>query len=168
MRHGKQWFAWRSKPGLEYFSACEIRQQNFRTLVPTYWRDKPRRRQLPIGLVMSGYGFVEFDPHEDEWGKIKYSRGVVELLCWPDGRPDALSEREGAWLVDQFGHGPVADLEAALLPFRVGSRLRVTDGPFAGLAGTCERSSNTVVRLILSLFGAPRPFDFPAASLEMA
>ena len=163
-----QWHVCESLPRAEMLAASELKKQGFQAIVPTFMRARKRRHQQPQGLVIPGYVFVSFNKTDDAWGCIRSTRGVRRLICWASGEPEALSEREGAWLVDQFGHGPVADLEAALLPFRVGARLRVTDGPFAGLAGTCERSSASVVRLVMSIFGRSTPFDFPATALEMA
>lgn len=149
-------------------AARELKSQGFEAIVPTFVRARKRRHQQPQGLVIPGYVFVSFNKTEDAWGCIRSTRGVRRLICWASGEPEALSEREGAWLVDQFGHGPVPDLDAALMAFRLGATLRITEGPFAGLVGSCERISLTSVRMLLSIFGRAAPFDFPVAAVENA
>lgn len=155
-------------PRAEALAVSELGNQGVETLWPRYVRARPRRRQSAIASLFPGYLFVRFDVLSDEWGCISGTRGVRRLICSAVGRPVAVPDRVAAGLVEHFGRGPVPDLEDALLPFRVGTSLRVLEGPFAGLVASCERSTRSRVWVLLSWLGRVVSAELPVAAVEVA
>lgn len=155
-------------PRSEALAVSELGNQGVETLWPRYVRARPRRRQSAVASLFPGYLFVRFDVLSDEWGCISGTRGVRRLICSAVGRPVAVPDRVAAGLAEHFGRGPVPDLEDALLPFRVGTSLRVLEGPFAGLVASCERSTRSRVWVLLSWLGRVVSAELPVTAVEVA
>lgn len=164
----QRWYVAETLPRREHLALKELAKQSFAALLPEYVRSRPKRRQEPIVPLFPGYLFVRFDVLADEWGAIKSTRGLRRLVCATPYLPAALPDCEALKLLEHFGRGPVPDLEDALLPFRVGTALRVLDGPFTGLVAPCERSTRTRVWMLLSWLGRILPAEFEIKDVEVA
>lgn len=59
-------------------------------------------------------------------------------------------------------------VEVRASPFSAGQRVRVTDGPFEGMAGLVEHVEDSRVRGLVELFGRLTPVEFEPEQLEAA
>lgn len=132
---------------------------------------------------LPGYIFIAFDVDGDDWPPINKTRGIkdnglmlaavsrpatIPTLVMEDllGRCDVeeFPEADGTMTRRHYIHQEAAD---AYL-FKVGSTVKVTEGPWAGLHGPVQWSSRERVKIMMSLFGSVRPVEFRAKSLELA
>lgn len=148
----------------EHRALSELLAQGFDAYLPLHL---DRRGEVDRIIPMfAGYVFVGFDADSEPWGKVQNTRGVWGLLMSAPGRPqpvpvgiveDLIARTSARRVVDDPGtsrrHAYMA----------LGSRARVTDGPFEGWEGVCTLSGPSRVRLLLSLFsGGAREVEFNA------
>ncbi len=132
MRHApKRWYLVHTKPRQESLAQANLARQHYETYLPLLRQPRRQRgrRVDAIGPMFPRYLFIQLDRETDDWGPIRSTIGVASLVHFgrhaarvPDGLIAALRAREN----EQGVH--VLTLEA----HRPGSRVRITDGSFAG------------------------------------
>ena len=139
------WLAAYTRSRYEHEVARQFGQKNLEHLLPTYerlsrWSDRIKRSHTPL---FPGYVFVRIS--ESERLPVLQTLGVVNLVSVA-GEPAILGDDE----VDRLRtclHA--ADVEPH--PYlRVGRRVRVKHGPFAGLEGTLLDKQNAR-RLVVTI-----------------
>jgi len=145
-RNRRCWLAAYTKSRHECHVANQLQQKNLEFLLPTYqrlarWSDRIKRSEAPL---FPGYIFVHVSDRERV--PVLETMGVVHLVSIA-GKPAVLCDDD------------VARLHACALrwgdvephPYlRIGHRVRVKHGPFAGWEGTLVEKQNSQ-RLVINV-----------------
>jgi transcription antitermination factor NusG len=139
------WFALTVAPRKEKITAQMLRSNGFEEFLPLYsssrrWSDRIKRLENPL---FPGYVFCRFDLRDRQ--AILKTPGVVSIVSF--GKiPEPVNDDEISALQTVCRSG----LAAAPYPTpKVGSKVRLHDGPLRGLEGIMVEDRKT--RLILSL-----------------
>lgn len=144
--HRRCWLAAYTRCRHEQQVARQLDQKSLEYLLPTYerltrWSDRIKRVSLPL---FPSYIFVHI--HEDERRLLLQTLGVVQIVSVA-GKPALLDEEEVERL--RSCTSSCADVEPH--PYlKLGQRVRVKHGPFAGWEGTLLEKQNSR-RLIVNI-----------------
>ncbi len=140
------WLAAYTRSRHEQQVARQLGQKGLEYMLPTYerlirWSDRIRRVQMPL---FPSYIFVHIC--EDERRTLLETMGIVQLVSVA-GRPALLADEEVERLRSCMSGS--ADVEPH--PYlRIGHRVRVKHGPFAGWEGTLLEKQNSR-RLVVNI-----------------
>ncbi len=154
----RRWYLVQAKTGLETRARAHLERQQFEVFLPTILRTvrHARRSETKKVPLFPGYLFVALDLHEDHWGAVSNTVGVIRLVI-ADGRPlpvprgivECLLERDTDKGLDLAKGNLVA-----------GSKVRVLSGPFADQLAHVERMAGPErVRILLDLMGNHVPIE---------
>ncbi len=133
------WHVCRTKSQQEPRAAVELANQDFRVFLPVL-ASKP---------MFPGYIFVQFDRDRDPWGKIKNTRGCIDLLgCGfiPANVPDPVIEALMAYRPPEIpSEGPST--------FAKGQPVQITEGILAGLEGLFQADVKGRTACLLEICG---------------
>jgi len=129
MRTTSPWYLIKTRPKQEQRACENLENQGFRCFLPWFInerldRGKRRQRQEPL---FPGYLFIELSNTEQNWGTIRSTRGVQQLVAF-GGKPTPVPQQVVNFLQQQasVNNGPQKRLQP-------GEKLRITRGPFAQL-----------------------------------
>src|SRR6266852_1962910 len=134
----QRWYAAYTCANHEKRVASEIQARDVEHFLPTYssvrrWKDRRVTLQLPL---FPGYVFVHMALRERL--RVQQIPGVARLVGFGQ-QPAALPEEEIEALRTSWASGVRAEPHPYLT---VGRRVRVTNGPMAGLQGVLRRRKN--------------------------
>jgi transcription antitermination factor NusG len=140
-----QWFALAVRPRHEKQVSRFLANKEYETFVPLHkkrHRYGPRTKEFELPLF-PGYVFSRFDLQQSL--RILVTPGVLQILG--SGRtPTPVAEEEIAALQAVMNSG--CDLQP--YPFVQGDKVKITEGPLAGIEGTVVRFKDPL-RLVLSI-----------------
>jgi len=149
---GKHWYLVYAKPRQESVAQTNLVRQGFETYLPKVHQVVRRqgKRVTVVAPMFPRYLFVHLDD-QTSWSPIRSTLGVVSLVRFgpdaaqvPDKLIAVLRQREDAQGVQQL---PDTQLQP-------GSRLRITEGLFAGYEGILlAKSGRDRVVLLLEILG---------------
>lgn len=146
VQHRRSWLAAYTRSRHEHRVADQLRQKNLEFLLPTYerlvrWSDRIKRSPAPL---FPGYVFVHVS--DGERIPVLETIGVVNLVS-SGGRAAVLHEEE----VERLRACSLRSSEVEPHPYlRIGHRVRVKHGPFAGWEGTLVEKCNAL-RLVITV-----------------
>jgi len=164
----RRWYLVYCKPRQETVARDNLIRQGFETYLP-FMRDVRRRqgrRIKAISPMFPRYLFIHLNRDTDNWAPVRSTLGVVSIV--------------------KFGHDPARvpdDLIALLrshedpqginiLPaeeYKPGSRVRITQGGFAGYEGIFQAAtSRDRVTVLLDVLGRKARATVDSASIEPA
>ena len=146
------WFVAYTKPQQEARAAVELANQDFRVFLPVMF-SKP---------MFPRYIFVQFDRDRDPWGKIKSTRGCIDLLkdgFLPSIVPQAVIETIMAFR-------PPESAAQTQTQFTLGDTVQITNGPLAGLQGLFVADRKARVMALLEICG--KRVEVPRNSIRAA
>lgn len=161
------WFVVQSRPNAANIAARHLARQDFGVFLPLESYTQRRGRTLVPSLrpYFSGYLFVHFDPASAPWGAIRSTYGVSRLVSFGASPaaidPDLVSAIMGA--CDGWGVvRPPMDAQR-------GDRLRIAEGPFAGIVGTLDAMApQERAWMLLDVMGKSTRVSVPASGLRRA
>jgi len=145
------WYAVHTKPKQEDRVSSQLTGDGLDVFLPKI-QARRKRRGFGASLVeplFPGYLFVSVNLTPRVWDTVRWARGVKAILgC--DGVPSVVPDEPIAWIKQRVGADGVIHPKA---PFTCGNRVRVTDGPFAGLVGIMQRAASRAgrVRVLLDI-----------------
>ncbi len=150
MADGKQWYAVHVRSNQERGTAAFLTDRDVELFLPTY-RMMSKRRDRKVTLVkplFTSYLFVHIDLLDPERVQVLKAPGAVRIVGFGDGATpvpdetiDSLKILVGAG-EDQICPHPLV---------KVGSRVCVADGPFAGAVGVLHETSDRTPRLVVEI-----------------
>mgnify|MGYP001572761454 FL=1 len=164
----RDWYLVYCKPRQESVARENLTRQGFETYLPIM-RDVRRRqgkRVVLIAPMFPRYLFIHLNRQTDNWAPIRSTLGVVSIVRFgrtaarvPDDLVTLLRSRE--------------DLQGLqILPveeYKPGSRVRITQGGFAGYEGIFQAaSSRDRVTVLLDVLGRKALTRVDSASIEPA
>ena len=163
----ERWYVARTLPQRELHAARQLNNQNFRTFVPRFWKNRRHARKVETisAPLFPRYIFVVVDRNRDRWRSINGTLGVDRLLMY-GGEPQAVPL------------GVVENLIAATddrgnvrfdFHLKEGDAVKVIAGPFADFVGQFEwLDDNGRVRVLLELLGGRVRVALPQGLLALA
>lgn len=166
--NSRRWYLVYCKPRQEAVARENLVRQGYETYLP-FMRDARRRQRRRVAVVapmFPRYLFIRLSSQTDNWGPIRSTLGVVSIVRFgreaaqvPDSLVDALRSRE-----DEQG--------IQILPieeYKPGSRVRITQGSFAGYEGIFQAASGRDrVTVLLDILGRDARTTVDTASIEPA
>jgi transcriptional antiterminator RfaH len=145
------WYAVNTKPKQEDRVSSQLVDGGLEVFLP---KIQVRRRRRGSGTfriepLFPGYLFVSAGLTPEIWDTVRWARGVKTILgC--DGVPSVVPDEPIAWIKQRVGADGVVHANAT---FAAGDRVRVKDGPFAGLVGIMAKTTSRAgrVRVLLDI-----------------
>lgn len=135
---GLNWYVIRTQSGQEFRASSELLNQGFQTYIPTI-KSKP---------LFSRYIFIEFDRDIDPWGKIRSTRGCVDVLrsgILPQPVPQKAMEA-----IMAFEDIPEPNDEPI---FVIGQPVVITTGILRGYSGLFTGTAKNRTEALLEVMG---------------
>ncbi|BCX05458.1 MAG: hypothetical protein KatS3mg053_3396 [Candidatus Roseilinea sp.] len=137
----------------------------FEVVVPTEDEIEVRdgKRRTVERRVFPGYVMVRMKMSEDSWHVVRNTPGVTRFVGMGN-RPQPLSPQE----VNQILRRMEAEAPKIKVNFRVGQKVRITDGPFADFMGLVDKidTERAKVTVLVSFFGRETPVELDFLQVE--
>jgi len=163
----KRWYVVHTKARQELLAASLLEQHQAVTVLLPQVRQRTRGQMRPAPLF-PGYLFVELDLEQSEASAVNNTPGVVRLVAFggvPKPVPGRVIEALQARLDEIDAQGGLPQH-----PFRVGDRVRLKEGPLAGLEAVFVGPMRPAerVRVLLEFLGQEQETLVPVEDLEPA
>lgn len=159
------WFVVHTRSRHEQIVADLIRSKGIPTYLPkrVVWsRRRDRRKKIQVPLF-SGYLFVGVSDGELRWRDVLHSRGVVRLLGM-NGVPQPVPRTQVKSLMIMAQSGEMLQPLSYLVR---GDRVRVVDGPLAGVEGVfVSRRGKSRLAVSIDLLSRSVTVEFQEWQLE--
>lgn len=148
------WYLIHSKPAQENTAFEHLDRQGFEIFLPRMRRQVRHagRWRERVDAMFPRYLFIRLDADDQDWAPIRSTVGVSRLVRFgahPAVVPEELVEGLRARADDES----IVRIETTG-DFNPGQRVRVLDGPFAGLEGIIQaKSARERVDILLSIVG---------------
>lgn len=164
----RAWYLVYCKPRQESVARENLARQGYETYLPCM-RDVRRRKGRRVALIapmFPRYLFIHLNRETDNWAPIRSTLGVVSIVRFgraaarvPDELLAMLRSREDAQGVQIL---PVEE-------YKPGSRVRITQGGFAGYEGIFQAATGRDrVTVLLDVLGRQARASVDSASIEPA
>lgn len=121
------------------------------------------KRRTVERRVFPGYVMVHMKMSEESWHVVRNTPGVTRFIGMGN-RPQPLSPQE----VNQIIRRMEAEAPKIKVNFRVGQKVRITDGPFADFMGLVDKidTERAKVAVLVSFFGRETPVELDFLQVE--
>jgi transcriptional antiterminator RfaH len=166
----RAWHVVRTNVNCENRARKGIEALRFEIYMPVEhkWIRHMRKRQRVARPIFARYLFVHFDAAREHWYPIRLTHGVESILttdrhvpaCVPDGWIENFRRAEAAGVFDRTRESAA---------FEKGAKVKVEDGPFAGLVGEVLRADGKRrVEVLLTFLHRAVPVAVPVGALRAA
>jgi len=147
----------------------EIADRIGRVVVPTeeVVEMKDGRKTTSLRKFLPSYVLVEMDMDKETLHFVTNVPGVTSFVG-PGRRPQPLREDEVQRILGQIDRSQTE--EVAEIPYAVGDRVKVTDGPFSDFVGLVDdiNPEKSKIKVMVSIFGRNTPVELDVLQVEMA
>lgn len=156
----KKWYALQLRSNRERTTASFLADRCVEFFLPTYriLSKRTDRRVTVIKPLFTGYVFVKVDYRGSERIQALKAPGAVRLVGFGND-PSPIDEEIIESLKILVGSNE--DLVRPHPLVKVGSRVQVTDGPFAGAAGTLSETEDKKAKLVVEIDFLGRAVSVP-------
>lgn len=128
---------------------------------------KDGRKMTSLRKFLPSYVLVEMDMDKETLHFVTNVPGVTSFVG-PGRRPQPLRDEEVQRILGQIERGQVEDEEE--IPYRVGDRVKVVDGPFSDFIGLVDdlNPDKNKVKVMVSIFGRNTPVELDVLQVELA
>ena len=121
------------------------------------------KRKTVERRVFPGYVLVRMRMSEGSWHVVRNTPGVTRFIGMGN-RPQPLSPQE----VNQILRRMEAEAPKIKVSFKVGQKVRITDGPFADFMGMVDKidTERAKVAVLVSFFGRETPVELDFLQVE--
>jgi len=164
------WFCIRSKPRREKVAVASLQAKGFITFFPVFEEIKPDRHRA-IRPLFPNYIFVYYSP-DQYWANAAKLKGVSRILTYYPAessfpQPSLVKNS----LIEDIKRmcGEIGKSQNSYNKINVGTKVRITKGPFKHLEGVClsKVDAGQRVRLLLSIFQRETEATFYVSDLEV-
>ena len=159
----RAWFVVHTKVRKESYAQWQLERRGVRTFLP--WIQRPSRVTLDdVTLpLFPGYLFAHVSLAEQYWNVV-WSPGVHKIVGFGDA-PSPIDDSVIDFLRARAGHDGVVRMFPV---FREGDRVRIKQGPLAGLIGIIENpcSGRGRVRVLMELLRRETRVEVPERLLD--
>jgi transcriptional antiterminator RfaH len=136
---GSCWYVIQSHPRKESFVRGRIEDLGREAFLPTVTERRPGQRRSAVGPLFPGYLFARLHPSVGDLAAVRWTIGVRRVLGDGEG-PQPIADE----LIEAIRRQADASGRVRLgVGLRRGERVRVVDGPLAGLLGILEREATS-------------------------
>ena len=163
------WFAVHTKPRQERIAQENLERQGYRCFLPMAINPYQRRstKNLRIEPLFPRYLFLNAAPDQQSLGPVRSTRGVNTLVRF--GTKLATMPEPVIRGIDQMRDPETGLVRLDPVPVEVGERVKVFDGPLAGLQGIFkERKGENRALLLMSILGTESTVEVDALLLQKA
>jgi len=158
------WYVVQSAPRKEGLVGSRIRELGREVFLPTLSERRPGHRRSTVGPLFPGYLFARLAREQGDLATIRWTHGVRRLLG--DGLgPQAVTDT----LVDNLrGRADRTGRVRLGAGLKRGDRVRVLDGPLAGMIGLLDRPAASPVErvcVLLEVFQRLTRVELPAHAI---
>ncbi|MDE2800592.1 MAG: transcription termination/antitermination protein NusG, partial [Gemmatimonadota bacterium] len=140
-----------------------------RVIVPTeeVVEMKDGRKTTSLKKFLPSYLLVELDMDKESLYFVTSVPGVTSFVG-PGRRPQPLREEEVNRILGQIERRPVE--ETSDVPYQVGDRVKVIDGPFSDFIGLVDdiNPEKSKIKVMVSIFGRNTPVELDVLQVEEA
>lgn len=157
------WYVVQTKPQSEPLVEAKLAARSIEAFLPRI--ENPHRHGVVrIEPLFPCYLFVHIDRRPAALSAVRWTPGVRRILSTGD-EPAPLDDQVIGTIRSRLGDQGFIRLR---LPFGPGDRVRITEGPMAGLSGILERFTSRAkrVRVLLDLLQAPVEIDWYLLEIE--
>ena len=152
----KHWYAVYCKPREDERAELHLGLQDFEVFRPKHRvrRKRPGGMATLIESLFPRYLFIHLDDIADNWAPIRSTRGVVGMVRWGDHAPPVPNHVVECLQrnVDEVGCIPTPPSD-----YKPGDRVRILEGPFAGLEGIFyRRRDDERIMLLMEIMKQPQ------------
>ncbi len=143
-----------------------LTRQGYQTFMPMKKKTVRHARQLKNVLrpVFPGYLFVQFGADRGDWRKINSTFGVARLVSFNKSAPAPVPDRLVAGLQARCD---AQDCLQSPDDFKIGEKVRMVAGAFAGFVGDVENLiGEERIRLLYEFMGQKSRIDIGKGDLE--
>jgi transcription antitermination factor NusG len=161
------WYVVHCHPRREVFVRDRVRDLGRDVFLPLISERRSKNRRRSLVPMFPGYVFSRLAESEGDLARVRWTHGVRRILG-QDGVPTPIDDRVVTALrtrADRMGCMRIRNF------FRAGERIRIVDGPLAGLIGIIERGESSPqerVCVLLELFHRLTRVELPAAAVGSA
>ena len=114
---------------------------------------------------LPSYVLVEMEMTKDTWHIVTSTPGVTNFVG-AGKKPHPLRESEVIHILGQIDRGGAS--ETIEIPFQVGDRIKVIDGPFSDFSGVVDEINpeKSKVKVMVSIFGRATPVELDVLQVE--
>ena len=164
------WYVVHAKPQQEQLAGDNLARQGYGVYLPRIRVLKRSRRlarqELQLEPLFPRYLFVQPGSHDHSIAPVRSTLGVATLVRF--GQEPAVLRHEVLNSIRDFeAHQNEAGLEA-ISPFRSGARVKVIDGPLAGLEGLVSSVAQERVIVLMQLLGCETRVTMSHHQLQVA
>ena len=127
---------------------------------------KNGKKVLKMRNLFPGYLFVEMIMTDEAWYVVRNTPGVTGFIGSSGGgaKPFPVAEGEIDNILNRLGMGD----KKISIDFKVGDRVRIMNGPFAGIEGTVDSLNDTAqsAMVLTILFGRETPTEIAYVDLQ--
>ncbi len=169
----KRWYVVQSNSKSEFVAFEHLKNQKFTVFLPQISEVRKVRGKFVTEStpLFPSYLFVQFDLKRSRWRSIMGTRGVCMLLGATEEYASALPKgfiEDMLKQADKRGILSLHTAEKVIMKYVVGDKLRVKEGLFSGLNGTCQKIQKDFATILLSLQSGDFEIKLPIGLLEPA
>lgn len=146
----EDWYLASCKPRQENRALENLGNQGITAFLPTLEVEKVHagRKQVVSEPLFKGYLFINIQPEDPQWSKIRSTRGIRDWVRFA-GKPAKLPKSliEQLWRQEMEPHSKQVERR-----FNQGQSIRIMSGPFEGLNGVFESDDGELRSMILIEF----------------
>lgn len=141
------WYAIQYKPAQGDRALRNLQNQNARCFYPkvTVERIRASKRTTVLEPLFPGYLFINIDPTDPLWGKLRSTRGVLRVVSF-GGNPMPIPDE----VIDYIYDGLTAVEDQGGL--KKGEKIQIQDGPFRGVEGIFQAYDGEERAIVLISF----------------
>jgi len=167
----RRWYVLRTKPRAEESATCHLERKQIGVFFPRLAMPQPRG--LRVGLardriepLFPGYLFVHLNLFSDYYSAA-WTPGIRDFLKLGDAEPQVVEDDVVACLRSR------AESDDVVRPrprFRIGDRVEVRHGPFAGLLAVIDRpcTASGRIHVLLDLLRRRTGLELPVSAVALA
>ena len=163
------WFAVYTKPRQEHIAREHLERQGFHCFLPLAVNPYQRRseRKPRVEPLFPRYLFLNAVPDQQSLGPVRSTRGVCTLVRF--GMQLATLPERVIETILQRRDPNSGFVQLDPVPVGTGDKVRVFDGPFAGIEGIFkERKGENRALLLMSMLGTDSTVEVDALLLQRA
>lgn len=179
-----RWYCVRAGFGQTAVADRSIREAGFEVFAPTIFRPATPARRDSAGVMRVGkpdrveflfvrYIITRFRLADPSWYDIRTLDGVERIISGsystlnPIGIPIAIPDDNIAFVREKLGPNDCIDPRVFRYdPIKVGTSLRMLNGPMSDRVGLCEMSDGQRIVLLMNLLGRPVRIEVPHGAVE--
>ena len=163
-----KWYVIQTKPQQEFRALENLQNQGFEVYLPIHGVEKLRRSQIQVKQepLFSRYLFIRLDQILSNWGVIRSTRGVSQLLRFGiESQPSVVDDQ-----IILFLKTKLDDQNLTKTLFTDQELVQVKMGPFTGLEGFYQKliqtsSGETRALLLIEVLGKLQRIAIPLTNL---